>query len=197
MPSVEMLGAQDEKTFRSKYSQLSQSQLVEMENWGKSVDGYTGGGNFDDNPKLENFTLKKYNQMKEQGALTKITKLEESKAYTALIQNSNSQSQMLLMDENRQFQMDDLQVKSELAMVDTKRTKALKRRQLYNNSSNYNYKVSKSQHQSIISVGQNSVHDSVEYKMEYDNANELLHLKPDDILYPKKKLNPKRVHATE
>jgi len=74
-----------------------------MENWGKSVDGYTGGGNFDDNPKLENFTLKKYNQMKEQGALTKITKLEESKAYTALIQNSNSQSQMLLMDENRQF----------------------------------------------------------------------------------------------
>ena len=29
-----------------------------MENWGKSVDGYTGGGNFDDNPKLENFTLK-------------------------------------------------------------------------------------------------------------------------------------------
>jgi hypothetical protein len=38
-----------------------------MENWGKSVDGYTGGGNFDDNPNLENFTLKKYNQMKEQG----------------------------------------------------------------------------------------------------------------------------------
>ena len=107
MPSVEMLGANDEKTFRSKYSQLSQSQLVEMENWGKSVDGYTGGGNFDDNPNLENFTLKKYNQMKEQGALTKITKLEESKAYTALIQNSNSQSQMLLQDENREFKMDD------------------------------------------------------------------------------------------
>jgi hypothetical protein len=42
----------DEKTFRSKYSQLTKEQLAEMENWGKSLNGYTGGGNFDDDPNL-------------------------------------------------------------------------------------------------------------------------------------------------
>lgn len=121
------------------------SQLVEMENWGKSQNGYTGGGNFDDDPKLQNFTIKKYNQMKDQGALTKITKIEESKAYQAFIKESNSQSQMLLLNENKEFNLDDFQNRSELA-TDTRRNKALKKRQLYNNSSNYNYKVSKSQH---------------------------------------------------
>ena len=54
---------------------------MELENWGKSQNGYTGGGNFDDDPNLEKFTLKKYNQMKERGSLSKITKIEESKAY--------------------------------------------------------------------------------------------------------------------
>ena len=81
--------------------------------------------------------------------------------------------------------------------MDTKRSKNLRRRQLYNNSSVYNVKISKSQHQSIISAGHPSVHDSVEFKVDYDNANQLLHLKPDDKMYPKKKLIPRKANFTE
>jgi hypothetical protein len=42
---------------------------------------------------------------------------------------------MLLVDDNKQFYLDDFQTKSELAM-DSKRNKAFKKRQLYNNSQN-------------------------------------------------------------
>lgn len=89
MPSVINLDA-EEKTFRSKYSQLTQIQLQEQENWGKSVNGYIGGGNFDDDPTLEVFTIKKYNLMKEKGELREITKIEESKAYAKFLKESNS-----------------------------------------------------------------------------------------------------------
>ena len=129
------------KTFRSKYSQLTQSQLIEAENWGKSHDGYTGGGNFDDNPLLKVFTIKKYNIMKEQGQLSKISKIEESKAYAQFLKDSNSQSQMLLLDENKNFEIDDIRQQSELVNYRKKKS-AIQKRQLYNNnSSNYNYKV--------------------------------------------------------
>ena len=37
-----------------------------------------------------------------------------------------------------------------------------------------------------MSVGHNSVHDSVDFNVDYTEANEILHLKPDDIMYPKK-----------
>jgi hypothetical protein len=80
----------DEKTFRSNYSQLTLNQHREIENWGKSLNGYTGGGNFDDNPQLKVFTLKKYNLMKEAGQLTKITKIEESKAQDKFMKDANS-----------------------------------------------------------------------------------------------------------
>ena len=96
------------------------------------------------------------------------------------------------MNENTDFHLDDFNIerRSELA-TDTRRNKAMKKRQLYNNTSNYNYKVSKSQHQSIISVGQHSL-DQVEYNVEYNNATELLQLNPDDVMYPKKKTNAKK-----
>ena len=43
------------------YSILSKIQKVEEEeNWGASQNGYTGGGNFDENPDLKQYTIKKY-----------------------------------------------------------------------------------------------------------------------------------------
>jgi hypothetical protein len=38
------------KSFRTKYSLLTEEQKREMENWGHSKDGFIGGGNFDDDP---------------------------------------------------------------------------------------------------------------------------------------------------
>ena len=43
-----------------------------MESWGRSKDGYTGGGNYDENPDLKVYTLKKYQQMKDQGQLSNL-----------------------------------------------------------------------------------------------------------------------------
>jgi len=59
--------ALEERTFRSRYSQLTREQIRELEDWGKSKDGYTGGGNYDDNPDLAVYTLAKYHQMKVKG----------------------------------------------------------------------------------------------------------------------------------
>jgi|TARA_B110001450_G_scaffold238744_1_gene245995 hypothetical protein len=43
------------------YSILSKTQKAEEEeNWGASQNGYTGGGNFDENPDLKQYTIKKY-----------------------------------------------------------------------------------------------------------------------------------------
>lgn len=44
----------------SRYSRLSQEQLREKEAWGRSVDGYVAGGNFDDDPNLKRYTVKTY-----------------------------------------------------------------------------------------------------------------------------------------
>ena len=118
---------QVENTFRSKYSQMSQSQLAEMENWGKSLNGYTGGGNFDDDPNLKRFTLNKYNKMKQKGDLQKITKIEESKAYQQFLKDSNSQSQLLTGNPDN-FYFDEVRQKSEMTNLDRKKKTAFKRR---------------------------------------------------------------------
>jgi len=57
----------DEKTFRSKYSRMSAMEAREYDEWGKSKDGYIAGGNFDENPDLGVYTLKKYHLMKNMG----------------------------------------------------------------------------------------------------------------------------------
>ena len=49
-----------EKTFRTKYSMMSKEQIREMEDWGRGKNGYTAIGNYDDNPDLKIFTIKKY-----------------------------------------------------------------------------------------------------------------------------------------
>ena len=92
-------GGLEEKTFRSKYSRMSLAQTKEYEEWGKSKDGYIAGGNFDENPDLEVYTLKKYHDMKNRGELSKITNLEESRMQSqqSPLKNfgqSDSQSQM-------------------------------------------------------------------------------------------------------
>ena len=46
---------------------MSKAQIREMEAWGRSKDGYHGGGNYDENPNLKNYTLAKYQQMKDKG----------------------------------------------------------------------------------------------------------------------------------
>lgn len=47
------------------------------DNWGKSMNGYQGGGNYEDNPDLNLLSIRKYQLMKERGQLSKIAKLEE------------------------------------------------------------------------------------------------------------------------
>jgi hypothetical protein len=71
--------ATGEKTFRSMYSKMSLVQAREYEEWGQSKDGYIAGGNFDEDPTLEVYTLKKYHDMKNRGELSKITNLEDNK----------------------------------------------------------------------------------------------------------------------
>ena len=58
---------------------MTAQQVAEKEMWGKSLNGYIGGGNFDENPKLERYTLQKYQQMKDNGELRNISRLDDSK----------------------------------------------------------------------------------------------------------------------
>ena len=51
---------QEDRTFRSGVSKLTAQQVAEKEMWGKSLNGYIGGGNLDENPKLLKYTLQKY-----------------------------------------------------------------------------------------------------------------------------------------
>jgi hypothetical protein len=57
----------EEKTFRSKYSRMSVAEVKQYDEWGISKDGYIAGGNFDENPNLAVYTLKKYHILKNQG----------------------------------------------------------------------------------------------------------------------------------
>ena len=45
-------------------SQMSMQKIAQDEAWGKNADGFTAGGNFEDNPKLERYTVRKYQKMK-------------------------------------------------------------------------------------------------------------------------------------
>ena len=51
--------------------------MREVENWGKSREGYQAGGNYDDNPQLNQFTMRKYQMMKENGQLSRLSNLED------------------------------------------------------------------------------------------------------------------------
>jgi len=46
------------------HSELSLEQIKQEEQWGTSRDGYTAGGNFEDNPALKIYTVRKYQKMK-------------------------------------------------------------------------------------------------------------------------------------
>ena len=46
--------------------------MKEIEQWGKSHDGYQAGGNYDENPKLKQFTLRKYQMLKDSGGLSEL-----------------------------------------------------------------------------------------------------------------------------
>ena len=59
-----------------------------MEGWGKA-EGYTGGGNFDANPDLKVYIIKKYAEMKERGQLSSLGVLEDQAS------RENYQSQLL------------------------------------------------------------------------------------------------------
>ena len=63
---------------------MTAQQVAEKQAWGKSLNGYIGGGNFDENPKLAKYTLQKYQQMKDNGELRNISRLEESKSKNTL-----------------------------------------------------------------------------------------------------------------
>ena len=44
----------------SRYSKVTYEQLKMREEWGKSKDGYVGGGSYEDDPKLKRYTVKTY-----------------------------------------------------------------------------------------------------------------------------------------
>ena len=103
---------------------MSLAQAKEYEEWGKSQNGFVGGGNFDENPDLEVYTLKKYHDMKNRGELTKITNLEDSKMQSQmsplknLRSDSKSQSQMLGQhDYNDIFRGNPQVLKSEMDRI--------------------------------------------------------------------------------
>ena len=99
---------------------MSLVQAREYEEWGQSKDGYIAGGNFDEDPTLEVYTLKKYHDMKNRGELSKITNLEDNKeSQKNLLNNldsdSKSQSQMLQHNEyNDIFRGNSKVLKSEM-----------------------------------------------------------------------------------
>lgn len=39
---------------------MSVREIREAEDWGKSQNGYVGGGNFDEDPNLNKYTVRKY-----------------------------------------------------------------------------------------------------------------------------------------
>lgn len=47
----------DYKNKFSKFSIVSNEQMIERERWGQSQNGYIAGGNFEDNPNLKRFTI--------------------------------------------------------------------------------------------------------------------------------------------
>lgn len=56
---------------------MSIHEKKEAQDWGKSLNGYQGGGNYEDNPEMNQLSIRKYQMMKDRGQLSKITKLEE------------------------------------------------------------------------------------------------------------------------
>ena len=75
LEGVEGAQSLDERTFRSRVSQMTKDQLREMSEWGVSKDGYKAGGNFDDNPELKVYTLKKYQELKDGGRLSHLNSI--------------------------------------------------------------------------------------------------------------------------
>ena len=51
---------------------MSAGQIREVENWGKSQNGYVGGGNYEEDPTLKAYTVRKYQQMKGEGQLSSL-----------------------------------------------------------------------------------------------------------------------------
>ena len=58
------------ETHRTKMSQPSMQEILQAEQWGKNADGFQAGGNFEDDPKLVKYTVRKYAKMKNQGLLS-------------------------------------------------------------------------------------------------------------------------------
>lgn len=50
----------ENKTFRTQQSMMSIHQKKEAVNWGKSQNGYLGGGNYEDNPDLNQLSIRRY-----------------------------------------------------------------------------------------------------------------------------------------
>jgi hypothetical protein len=79
--------------------------MREIENWGKSRDGYNAGGNYDENPQLKQFTLRKYQMMKDQGQLSRLSNLEDKSLVMDVYREANTRSQMMVENEN--FEIDE------------------------------------------------------------------------------------------
>ena len=131
-------------------SQLSDQEQKERDIWGKNLNGYLGGGNFEDNPDLNQYTLRKYVKLKNEGQLSKITKLEDSKEHSMFLADGQSS---LYSDDN--FNNNH---KSDILLPEHKLS-ALQKKNIHQQRKNY----SKSQFQSKV---QNSVQ-----KHPYPNIN--------------------------
>lgn len=60
-----------------KYSSIGEKDQREYELWGKSVNGYHAGGNYDENPANSKFSVRKYVKLKQEGSLSKISRMDE------------------------------------------------------------------------------------------------------------------------
>ena len=49
-----------ERSFQSQSALRTLLQIKEKEEWGKSINGYIAGGNFEENPDMKTYTLEKY-----------------------------------------------------------------------------------------------------------------------------------------
>lgn len=56
---------------------MSLEQMKEAEEWGKGNNGFVAGGNFEDDPSLKLYTVRRYQQMKQDGQLSKLSKQVE------------------------------------------------------------------------------------------------------------------------
>jgi hypothetical protein len=51
---------------------MTRKKIRENDEWGVSKNGYVAGGNFDDDPTLNKFSVKNYQKMKEMGKLQSV-----------------------------------------------------------------------------------------------------------------------------